>query len=775
MTRPVKSPLQRHSQPKKPVKKTTSSGSPVLVIMIILTLLVGGGVYYYYTQQQAERARIAAQRKAQAAAKKKAAEKARKAAELAAQKAAEEKAAQEAEAKRLAEEEAARKKAEEEAEARRLAEEEEARRRAEEEEARRKEQEIADTEETVEEEPEETPAEPVKTAYDADVALAGAEASTRGEKAKFQSMLDTLFKEGDYNAFLKAFTPKTKKEASGLLGGEKLNYNAYKTARNLMTAIELCILIDYAGEGNLRAITHPDASQAAAFGNDANAEKGREFMHWLIEDRSRPLHSLVQNFMLQEGRPQNMGFCIQTFYMNWLRTPARERERYLNLSMACALISPQFANSSGMVRNPKSPLLTVPEVYDYFRQRDAARKLLTDVKKMSVNRLLMVVDLRLPRSEFEWVEKNLAYERATWASKAYNSIRYLMERAKNNKDPYTHYTFAEIRKEGGVCRDQAYFAANSAKIMGIPAVYAVGDGDRGGHAWVVAQSSETTWEQVNSYGYKTGTFTNPCSGRRHHESMLLTQTKREKPDQYAAAADCIAFSRFMLANDSLEEARAAARYVTGVFPTMTAAWSNLVEMLGQEDEPVEGTEWRKVYNSLQQQSRKNSELTDIAAHVQDTYLFKDTSVAGKKAAMDRDMRNLRRNVGNERSDLLVEAIERQASVLAEAKDVRGLGRLYRKELKSFTKRGDVFQQLLSRCIVHFTEAEATKRDWASLAKDMEKLYEKEIQSGGGDYFKLTKEVQIQKLIATLYENAENDKKAAQIAEQARIRLQNAKQ
>ena len=106
-------------------------------------------------------------------------------------------------------------------------------------------------------------------------------------------------------------------------------------------------------------------------------------------------------------------------------------------------------------------------------------------------------------------------------------------------------TFEEIRKEGGVCRDQAYYAANTAKVMGIPAVYAVGDGDRGPHAWVVSNDSETQWNQINSYGYKTGTYSNPCSGRWHHESMLLLQTKKEKPGQYDGAADCIALSRFL--------------------------------------------------------------------------------------------------------------------------------------------------------------------------------------------------------------------------------------
>ena len=338
-----------------------------------------------------------------------------------------------------------------------------------------------------------------------------------------------------------------------------------------------------------------------------------------------------------------------------------------------------------------------------------------------------------------------------------------------------HYTFAEIRKEGGVCRDQAYYAANTAKVMGIPAVYAVGDGDRGPHAWVVSNDSETQWNQINNYGYKTGTYANPCSGRRHHESMLLLQTKKEKPGQYDGAADCIGLSRFLLSNGNVDEARGAARYVSGAFPTLTAAWSNLVEMLGQDGgSEVNMGEWRRIHNILTVQSRKNTELTDIAADVEDKYIISGRSATGKKQAMDRSLRQLRRNGGEERSDLVIDAIGRQASMLAENSDVRGRYNLYRKELKGYTKRGDVFGQLLSQCISNYDKADATPRDWAQLAKEAEKLFEKEIRSGGGDYFKLSKEVSIQKQVADIYAKAGNSKKAEKIAKDADERLSKAK-
>lgn len=760
-TKPSKRPISSPTLARSPKKSGSNAG---LIIILLLVLAIGGGGYYYYDMMEKERIRM---EKAEAARRKAAEERARKAREEA-ERIAREKAEQE----RLKAEEEARRKAEE--EARRKAE-EEARRRAEEEERLRREQEQQDeeTDETPEEP--EQPEEPEKGDYDESVDLTGT--LSREEREKFNAMLENVLKEGNYAEFSKAFTAKTVEAVQGLLGGStgKLNYHSYRSSRNLMNAVELCILINYSGQESLRYITHPEDKLGSKPLKGSSPESGRDFIRWLVNDRSRPLHAFIQNYMLQEGRPENMPFSIQTFYNIWLNTPEKDRAKYLNLAIACSLVNPGTANSNGRLRNPKTPVLKMPEVFEYYRQRDSKRKLLTDVKKMSVARLLMVVDVRLPRSEFEWVEKNLSYDRASWASKAYNSIKYLMDRAKNGKDPYTHYTFEEIRKEGGICMDQAYYSANTAKVAGIPAVYAVGDGDRGGHAWVVSNDSETQWNQINSYGYKTGTYTNPCSGRRHHESMLLLQTKKEKPGQYDGAADCIGLSRFLLSNGNVDEARGAARYVTGAYPTLTAAWSNLVEMLGQEGgSEVDMGEWRRIHNTLSTQSRKNTELTDIAADVEDKYIISGRSAAGKKQAMDRSLRQLRRNGGEDRSDLVVEAIGRQASMLAENSDVRGLYGLYRKELKGYTKRGDVFGQLLSQCVSNYEKAEATPRDWAQLAKEAEKLFEKEIRSGGGDYFKLSKEVSIQKQVADIYAKAGNSKKAEKIANEANERLSNAK-
>lgn len=580
--------------------------------------------------------------------------------------------------------------------------------------------------------------------------------------ADFETCVLRAVEEGEYELLAEALIPGIREASKDLLSGSKLNYAAYRRSDSLMSAVELCVLIKTVGEKQLRDLTQ---------GREAG--QGKLFMNWMLRDRVRPLRAFIRNFMAQEGAPENMAYALRTFFDIWKGTPEQERGRYLNPAIACSLLSPEVAHSPGLIR-VRAPRLSPVQLFHYFREQDRHRRLLTDIKKMSVERLLMVVDVRLPMSELNWVTKNLNYDRATWAHKAYNSVSYLMERATKDKDPYKTYTFEEILEEGGVCRDQAYFAANSAKVMGIPAVIAVGDGDRGPHAWVVTQVSDTEWKQVNSYGYTTGVFDNPCSGREHHESMLLTRTKRDTPEKFNALADGLVFSRFMVSIGAHAEARGAARYVVSAFPENTAAWDNLVEVMEAENGPeVTPEEWQQIHRRILRQTRKNTELNDLAAYVEDEYLMDEGNAAARKAAMERNIRNMRRNVGDSRSDLVVEAINRQAVLLSEKGDVRGLLRLYKKELKGFTSRGDIFQELLAQCISHYSEAEASEREWASLAKEVEKLFERHIRSGGADYFKLSKEVEIQKQLVELYENAGNVKKANRIYQDATRRLERA--
>ncbi len=617
-------------------------------------------------------------------------------------------------------------------------------------------------------EPKPTPAEEEAPAYAGKVLLSGPDCNLPANKAAFNAMVDHVLTEGDFDAFARSFNARLKGCIPELISSNKLNHSSYKRCINLVQAMDLCLLIDMAGADTLSQMVSRSARE---YLNGPEAPK--LFFQWALRDKNAPLHALLQSFVMNEGNPANMGYAIKTFFELWERTPERDRAKYLNLAIACSLVSPQVANSPGNVRLPDAKPLTIQQLYDYFREQDAKKKLVTDLKKLSVTQLLYVVDVRLPRSEFDWVQENLAYKQANWGD-AYGSIRYRMDRAAQGVDPYVNYTFEELREEGGVCRDQGYFAQATAKSVGIPAVYIVGDGDRGPHAWVATLVDEVTWKQTGSYGYNTGRFLNSCSGRWQHENVLLNQTKKTTDEKLEKAADGMIVSNYLTRAGSIPEAHSAARFVVSSFPLLTPAWTNLVRVLGYDKEHVPPADsWRTINRQLMRHGRKNGELIDLATEVEDMYLMDGKSTSSQKSSMKRSMATLKRTVGNERSDLIVEAIERQGKLLRENEDYRGLMTLYKKELKEYTGRGDIFQQLLGQ-YMRFMGDEATPRQWKTLAKDVERLFEKHVRTGGGDFFKLSKEVAIQQMIADAYERGEDTKKAEKIREDAATRMQAAR-
>lgn len=755
--RPLKTPAPTQ---KKPARAASSSGKGWIAALILIAL--GGGGYYGYDQyQKSEQERLAreAARRARIEAEKRKAEEERLAAEKAER---ERQAAEEAERRRL--------------EAKEKAEEEERRRKEAEAEAERlrKQRESQKSDDTPAPKPKDTdkpePApEPVKkesTIYDQELLLHGADANSISARKQFDTLIDHLLEKGDFADFERAMSEKIKVSIPNYAGNGKLNYAQYKNNRNLMQAVDLCLLIRMAGANEL--------SKLVAKEGDDNDNGGADFFRWAIRDKSRPLHLFMQSFASQEGRPENAAHSINLFYTIWTEIPARDRVKYLNLAVAGSLMNPEVCNSRGGIRDASATILTVPEVCAYLREMDGKRKLVTDIKKLSVSQLMHVVNVRLPQSEIDWAAENVNYTQAKWGE-AYGSIRYLMERATGNKDPYKLYTFEEIKREGGVCRDQGYFSCNTGKCRGVPAVYIVGDGDRGPHAWMVNLTDATTWVQTNSYGYNSGRFTNPCSGRSQHESVLLSRSAKNTDAKLVPASDAMVLANYLVRIDCIKEAHGTARYVTEAFPEETAAWANYIKVLGHSEKHLPpASVWRKIDTDLIRLSRKNSELLDLAGEVEDKYLLAGKNAASKQAAMNRSMSQLNRRGGDDRADLVLSAVDRQASVMAEAGNYRGLANLYSKQLKKYTKRGDIFGQLLRQYMGHLGE-EATQRDWNTLARSTEKLFEKHMMSNGSDFFKLKKEVEIQNMIAEAWDKAGNSRKAEKLREFAQERLERGQQ
>lgn len=610
----------------------------------------------------------------------------------------------------------------------------------------------------------------VATVYDDPINLLGTPGNAKVNRDKYLALVKRMIEQGEFDDFYKGFTAKILQVAPELISSGKLRYHNYRHSDTLVESVDTCLLIAMVGQEALRAIAKPDSKK---HGELLNEKQGENFLYWLLQDKSRPLHQLLQAFYANEGRAENMAYSVELLYNLWMDTPPKERGKYLKLALACVLIDKSVAESGGKLRDMEEPYLGMREVYAYYREMDAARKLATDIKKLAVNQLVYVVSARLPRSEYDWVIKNMKYSQDKWGA-SYESVPYLMDRATHGKDPYTHYTFAEIKKEGGICMDRGYYASNTARCAGIPAVYIVGDGNMGPHAWVATLVDNVNWRQSGSYGYNTGRFTNPCSLKGLHESVLLGQTSKTTPEKLAPAYDAMILTDIYNRMERWDIALSIAKYTTTAFPLLTAAWNmRVAAMLKNSAAVPDPRAWRRLVTELNSKGRKNSELLDLAMEIEQNYALEGKSDSAKRVAMQRSNRKLSKQLGNERSDLILEAVQREADLYVENKDTRKLTSLYNKQLKAHANRKDVFEALLGQYADNLRQVTEDRRTWASAASNMEKVFVKHCLSGG-DFFTIKKETGIFHKIADAYVCGGNERKAEKIRKEADERLEKAR-
>ena len=735
----------------RPVRKSTKSSGKGWISILLLIALGGGGYYGYNFWQELEMERRG--------------EEAARNAGLNAD-------------KRLAEE-MARLAAEKE-EQDRLAEEEEQRRlKAEEEEALRKKKEAektSDAQKTEEGTSKDTPpapdAEPAipqingePSIYDKAPPLHGANTNDSSRRKAFNKLLDNLLEKHDFDVFERAMSAKVQAAMKEYTANGRLTYGHYKNRPNLVLTVELCYLIRSCGAATVAEI-------AAMKGNGIDT-RGIDFFEWLLRDKSRPLHVFMQNFAYQRALPGNMAHALKQLYTIWAETDEEEdRSKYANLAIAASLITPDISNAPSSYRNEDDRILTISEVCAYLRENDSKGKLVTNLKELTVSQLIHVVDVRLPEGEFYWAANETTYSQEGW-SEAYSSVDLLMDRVANDTDPYKVYSFEEIKEEGGSCYDRAYFACNTAKCRGVPAVCIKGDGEQGPHAWMVHLADKDTWKQSHAKEYNSGHFINPCSGQSQHESMLTNSDSKTRDD--SLTADAMLLADYLISAGYPREAQNVAAFIAATYQLDLAAWAHYVHILGHDTNhlPAESV-WRKIVADLTKLSKKNYELLGLASEVEDKYLLAGRSASNKQKAAQRAMSQLIKNGGEVRTDLLLAAINRQASAMMETNNYSGMAAFYRKLYKQYTGNIDLFSKLMQQNMEHLG-TEASPRVWHLLARDTEKLFKRNIKTGSEEFFRLRKEVEIQNMIADAWAKTGDERKAAEHRSEAEERLNKIKE
>ena len=143
-----------------------------------------------------------------------------------------------------------------------------------------------------------------------------------------------------------------------------------------------------------------------------------------------------------------------------------------------------------------------------------------------------LADTRLSIAEREWARDR--YGRHASPARSYFEVRYDLgysRRGRAKKISGHPYTLWNLRQYGGVCVDQAYYAAHVCKSLGIPAALVVGRSRGGvGHAWVARlvmtdNGHDAEWDATTarypSHLYYTGKVTDPAAGKDILDSELI--------------------------------------------------------------------------------------------------------------------------------------------------------------------------------------------------------------------------------------------------------------
>jgi len=296
---------------------------------------------------------------------------------------------------------------------------------------------------------------------------------------------------------------------------------------------------------------------------------------------------------------------------------------------------------------PEGDLDPVARFSDLVAAHRAGR-LEHDPRLLRTEELKFAVDTRVALEELAWARKEVKFSTGKFA-RSYQSVAYDYRRAEQQVFGWPHgsYRLQDILRLGGICVDQAYYAATAGKAKGIPTLYFSGQGADGGHAWFGYMEKPGKWEmdcgRYESQNYPVGEALDPQTWQpiKDTELDLMVADLPRKPE-YAAARAALAWT--VLARNGadfgarLKEARA-------VMPELPDSW--LLEEAWLKKSGADAAARKVFYGAWIQQFDKQ---TDFKVHGQAQLLEllqaeNDPAAAALQQDMVRENRRKRFDLG----------------------------------------------------------------------------------------------------------------------------------
>ena len=403
------------------------------------------------------------------------------------------------------------------------------------------------------------------------------------------------------------------------------------------------------------------------FSQGIDFAKDSEFAHWLL-DSDTHLTDLCDNVEPQDNIPAALALLQSLCHHD-----PKERDKYFNLIVALALVWDQERPKPHFqMGNKVLPYQTdICARYDYFKalySDSAKKKAKISYSKLLISDFTFVVDTPMPISELEWARDNVKGTAASWG-KRYAEIKYDHPRLNGGVFAWPsnqgEYSLSSILKYGGICIDQAYYSAMTARANGIPCLFFTGEGRRGGHAWFGYMKAVGKWElDVGRYAYDNyavGQALNPQTNQKmtdHDVEFACNRIFRD--EKFDAAVQITKVADAILAAGDEERADGYARQAISKAPLFNRPWQI------RENVIVKRGDKKKLLDLYHEQSAVFKKYPDYLMIMQqkEIDLLKEL---GKTEEADKLFKEMQNKISKKRDDLDLAIADTQLDALLKEK------------------------------------------------------------------------------------------------------------
>lgn len=264
------------------------------------------------------------------------------------------------------------------------------------------------------------------------------------------------------------------------------------------------------------------AALALRLARDVQQLPFNEQADWLKFCKANPDLTATLVFLIKPGQKPAKVFAVLKKLRD-ARGPMLEK--YPSLAAAVCV-----DHAEVLKRGYENDISTAPDplsIFDFYVNNEP--RMFFGIRGVPAELLVWVVDTTASIDEMNWALAKYGGDKAVGAR--FFDVKYdydNFEKGTPKKVSQAGYNLPNLLRYGGICADQAYFAMEVAKSIGVPSAYAVGDSANSPHAWVgflQAKGRTAHWNfNVGRYPEYRGV----------RGEVMDPQTRQDIPDSYVS-------------------------------------------------------------------------------------------------------------------------------------------------------------------------------------------------------------------------------------------------